>query len=548
MEQQHWCSFCCIRLRNELSLKTHLDTHEKQTRVHCNMCSLSFLNNSHLGDHIRNKHSPYISNIFAENAEKNITDITPEVQSDSEWTDSSEEDLTSSDIGDISEGTDFENVEEPVEYFSNEEEYIVAQNMHDTSDNKILISEFDQKAVNTKHMNNSDGDRVNLTSCGVAFRVKLEWGKGGIYYLNITRHIPNSEDNSERHRLQKHMEPAFLSSDQSTSSQGPRKENTDADLRDENQNQKTRIHNSIGQDSEKQTPWIEMYDKDDDQLDCGEIIAMATHFGVHEEEELIQIKEDHEQTTFVDLDSEQGMYNGENKSMICDEEELRRENEDHEETSSDDLESDNEDNIDYMKTNAMIPQNNVQDEEELRRVNEDHEQTTCVDLDSEQGMYNGENKSMICDEEELRRENEDHEETSSDDLESDNEDNIDYMKTNAMIPQNNVQDEEELRRVNEDHELAISDVVHNPKLTVWTEAINILKDTFMKKKKRARKRGMFATTNRVTFTKWLTANFPVEGVLCGCGRHLKTPTSLLGHLRRKSTSARQKVKLFKKGI
>lgn len=70
----------------------------------------------------------------------------------------------------------------------------------------------------------------------------------------------------------------------------------------------------------------------------------------------------------------------------------------------------------------------------------------------------------------------------------------------------------------------------------------------MKKKKRVRKRGRFATTNTVSFTKWLPANFPLEGVMCGCGRNLKTPRSLLGHLGRKSSTARKNVKLFKKGI
>ncbi|VDI32340.1 Hypothetical predicted protein, partial [Mytilus galloprovincialis] len=96
--------------------------------------------------------------------------------------------------------------------------------------------------------------------------------------------------------------------------------------------------------------------------------------------------------------------------------------------------------------------------------------------------------------------------------------------------------------------LAVADEVYSPGQPVWKEAINILKDTFMKKKKRTRKKGMFAPTNTVTFTKWLPDNFPVEGVMCGCGRHFKTPTSLLDHLRRKSATARKSLKLLKKNV
>ncbi|XP_052090769.1 uncharacterized protein LOC127727443 isoform X3 [Mytilus californianus] len=388
MERQHWCSFCLIPFKDELSLRAHLYIHAKQPPVSCSLCPLTFVHHSQLGNHIRYKHSDYIINTFVENAEsiyrKNISGISPEIESDSEWTDSSEEE-------DILEDTDSESVEEPVESISNEIECILAQNVNDASDNKNPICEFDPKGVNTKHMNISDGHYGNVTSCGVSFLVKLEREKTGRHYLNITRNIPNSEDNSKRHILQQHMKSAFFNSDDCVCTNRPSynfsDENTDPDLRDEYQHEKTPVHTK---GTVQQTPWV-------------------------------------------------------------------------------DLDSDDEEKLDY-----------------------------------------GENKAMVC--------------------------------------QNGVRDEEELIQINEDHELAVADVVYSPGHAVWKEAIDILKDTFMKKKKRARKRGRFAITNTVSFTKWLPANFPVEGVMCGCGRNLKTPKSLLGHLRRKSSTARKNVKLFRKGI
>ncbi|XP_052086029.1 uncharacterized protein LOC127723438 isoform X1 [Mytilus californianus] len=430
MERQHWCSFCLIPFKDELSLRAHLYIHEKQPPVSCSLCPLTFVHHSQLGNHIRYKHSDYIINTFVENAEsiyrKNITDITTEVESDSEWTDSSEED--------ISEDTDFESVKEPVESISNEIKYILAQNVNDASDNKNPICEFDPKGVNTKHMNISDGHYGNVTSCGVSFLVKLEREKAGRHYLNITRNIPNSEDNSQRHILQQHMKSAFFNSDDSVCTNRPSynfsDENTDPDLRDEYQQEKTPVHTK---GIVQQNPWV-------------------------------------------------------------------------------DLDSDDEEKLDYGENKTMIGQNAVRDEKEFIQINEDHEQTPWVDFDSE------------------------------------DEGKLDYGENKAMIGQNGAHDEDELIRVHEDHELAVADVVYSPEQGVWKEAIDILKATFMKKKKRARKRGRFATTNTVSFTKWLPANFPVEGVMCGCGRNLKTPKSLLGHLRRKSSTARKNVKLFRKGI
>ncbi|VDI15323.1 Hypothetical predicted protein, partial [Mytilus galloprovincialis] len=181
-------------------------------------------------------HSDYIINTFVENAEsiyrKDITGITPGIESGSEWADSSEEEtITSSEEENISEDTDSENVEESVENFSNETQYILATNVNDVSDNKNTVGEFVSKGVNTKHMNNSVGHNRNVKSCDVSFLVELERGKAGIHHLNITRNISNSKDNSKRHILQQHMESEFLSTDDRVSFQRPRDGNTDPDLR-----------------------------------------------------------------------------------------------------------------------------------------------------------------------------------------------------------------------------------------------------------------------------------------------------------------------------
>ncbi|XP_076101440.1 uncharacterized protein LOC143071173 isoform X1 [Mytilus galloprovincialis] len=392
MERQHWCSFCRIPFENKYSLRGHLYIHAKQPRVPCSICPLTFAHYSQLGKHLRYMHSDYIINTFVENAEsiyrKNITGITPWIESDSEWADSSEEEtITNSEEENISEDTDSENVEETVENFSNETQYILATNVNDVSDNKNTVGEFVSKGVNTKHMNNLFGHNRNVKSCGVSFLVELERGKAGIHHLNITRNISNSKDNSKRHILQQHMESEFLSTDDRVSFQRPRDENTDPDLRDKDPPEKT----------------------------------------------LLQTEQNIQQTPWTDLDREE-------------------------------------------------------------------------------------------------------------------KEQLDYEEMKAMICQDGVNDEEESIKMNEDQELAVADVVYNPGQSVWTEAIDILKSTFMKKKKIVRVRGMFASTNTVTFTKWLPAHFPVEGVICGCGRHLKTPKSLLVHLRRKSSADRKNVKLFKQGI
>ncbi|XP_076100931.1 uncharacterized protein LOC143070563 isoform X2 [Mytilus galloprovincialis] len=296
MERQHWCSFCRIPFENKYSLRGHLYVHAKQPRVPCSICPLTFTHYSQLGKHLRYMHSDYIINTFVENAEsiyrKKITGITPWIESGSEWADSSEEEtITSSEQENISEDTDSENVEETVENFSNETQYILATNVNDVSDNKNTVGEFNSKGVNTKHMNNLVGHDRNVKSCGVSFLVELERGKAGIHHLNITRNISNSKDNSKRHILQQHMESEFLSTDDRVSFQRPRDENTVPDLRDEDPPEKTPQQT---EQNIQQTLWTDLDREEKEQLDYGEMIAMIGQDGVNDGEELININEDQE--------------------------------------------------------------------------------------------------------------------------------------------------------------------------------------------------------------------------------------------------------------
>ncbi|CAC5395470.1 unnamed protein product [Mytilus coruscus] len=217
MERQHWCSFCLIPFKNESNLRAHLNIHAKQPPVPCSLCPLTFVHHSQLGNHIRYRHSDCIIKKFVENAESicrnNIANITTDIESDSDWTDSSEEEdtIASSEEEEFSEenydmvDTDSECVEEPVENISNEIKYILAQNVNDASSNENRVSEFCLKGVNTKQMNN----------------FKLEREKAGRHYLNVARNIPNLEDNSKRHILLQHRKSAFINSDDSVCTQRP---------------------------------------------------------------------------------------------------------------------------------------------------------------------------------------------------------------------------------------------------------------------------------------------------------------------------------------
>ncbi|XP_076101458.1 uncharacterized protein LOC143071173 isoform X2 [Mytilus galloprovincialis] len=339
MERQHWCSFCRIPFENKYSLRGHLYIHAKQPRVPCSICPLTFAHYSQLGKHLRYMHSDYIINTFVENAEsiyrKNITGITPWIESDSEWADSSEEEtITNSEEENISEDTDSENVEETVENFSNETQYILATNVNDVSDNKNTVGEFVSKGVNTKHMNNLFGHNRNVKSCGVSFLVELERGKAGIHHLNITRNISNSKDNSKRHILQQHMESEFLSTDDRVSFQRPRDENTDPDLRDKDPPEKTLLQT---EQNIQQTPWTDLDREEKEQLDYEEMKAMICQDGVNDEEESIKMNEDQEQTPWTDLDREE------------------------------------KEQLDYGEMIAMIGQDGVNDEEESIKINEDQE-------------------------------------------------------------------------------------------------------------------------------------------------------------------------------
>ncbi|CAG2219049.1 unnamed protein product [Mytilus edulis] len=375
---------------------------------------------------------------------KKLIEMETEIESDSEFTDSSEDEnsLTSSEEGEYLEktndmvDTDYESVEEPVENKSSYIKYILAQNVNNSSDDENPASELDLKGLNTNQMNNSNGQYFNVMNCDVSCPVRLEWEKSRRHNDSFTRKIPNLEDTlstSKRLIHLQHMKSASLNSDNIVYTQRPSFNSNDEDkgneyLRDEHHHEKTQVHTK----------------------------------------KIVQ------QIQWVGSDRK------------------------------------NEEILDYGKNKAIISQNGVQDGDELVGAITEHEQIQWVGSDRE------------------------------------NEEILDYGKNKAIISQNGVQDGDELVGAITEHELAVADEVYSPGLPVWKEAINILKDTFMKKKKRTRKKGMFAPTNTVTFTKWLPDNFPVEGVMCGCGRHFKTPTSLLGHLRRKSATARKSLKLFKK--
>ncbi|CAC5395248.1 unnamed protein product [Mytilus coruscus] len=254
MERQHWCSFCLIPFKNDLSLRAHLDIHANQPPVPCSLCPLTFVHHSQLGNHIRYRHSDCISNKFVEIAEsickQSIADITTEIESDSEWTESSEEEdtIASSEEGEFSEenykmvNTDSESVEEPVENISNEMKYILAQMGNDASDNENPVSEFDLKGINTKNMNDFNGRCGNATSCDVSFPDKLEREKAGRHVFNVTKKFPNLENTLpltfQRHTSLQHTKSAFFNSDDTVYTQ-----RTSYNFDDEDNDPDIRYHN-----------------------------------------------------------------------------------------------------------------------------------------------------------------------------------------------------------------------------------------------------------------------------------------------------------------
>ncbi|XP_052088506.1 uncharacterized protein LOC127725503 isoform X2 [Mytilus californianus] len=308
MERQHWCSFCLIPFKNELSLRAHLDIHANQPPVPCSLCPLTFVHHSQLGNHIRYRHSDCIVNKFVEIAEsickQNIADITTEIESESEWTESSEEEdsIASSEEGEFLEenykmvNTDSESVEEPVENISNEMKYILAQNGNDASDNENPVSEFDLKGINTKNMNGFNGRCDNAISCDVSFLVKLEREKAGRHFLNVTRKFPNLEDTlpltSQRHTSLQHTKSAFFNSDDALYTQRTSYNFDDGDndpyIRDEYQNKKTSVQTN---EDVEQTPWD---DEDKDELNNDQNKAMLVQDDDHDGEQLIAVNEDNE--------------------------------------------------------------------------------------------------------------------------------------------------------------------------------------------------------------------------------------------------------------
>ncbi|XP_063417509.1 uncharacterized protein LOC134700065 [Mytilus trossulus] len=278
MEQQHWCSFCLIPFKNELILRAHLNIHEKQPPISCSLCPLTFVHHSQLGNHIRYRHSDYIINSFIENAKRNyrktITDIKTEIESDSEWTDSSEEEdcITSSEGEAFLEENnkivtkDYERTREAVPNIPNEMRYILSQKKIDVSDSKYSLSQFDSKESNTKHMNNSDGWHGNTTDCDVSFLDKLEREKEARHLSDETKMFSTFKDNlpliSTRHTLLQHMKSVNNNSEDIECIQRP-SYNFEDDKNDPKQNTRDE--------------WIEEVDGDRDELNYEQNKAMTEH-------------------------------------------------------------------------------------------------------------------------------------------------------------------------------------------------------------------------------------------------------------------------------
>ncbi|XP_071146922.1 uncharacterized protein [Mytilus edulis] len=102
------------------------------------------------------------------------------------------------------------------------------------------------------------------------------------------------------------------------------------------------------------------------------------------------------------------------------------------------------------------------------------------------------------------------------------------------------------KQIKEIAQLTVHDEIRSTGHTEWTEAIHKLKRSFRQKRKRDKDAKFISDPE--SFSNWLTANLPVDGIICGCGRHLKTVKAITVHLHRKSRTALKNVKIFKKSI
>ncbi|CAG2229561.1 unnamed protein product [Mytilus edulis] len=102
------------------------------------------------------------------------------------------------------------------------------------------------------------------------------------------------------------------------------------------------------------------------------------------------------------------------------------------------------------------------------------------------------------------------------------------------------------KQIKEIAQLTVHDEIRSTGHTEWTEAIHKLKRSFRQKRKRDKEAKFISDPE--SFSNWLTANLPVDGIICGCGRHLKTVKSITVHLHRKSRTALKNLKIFKKSI
>lgn len=361
MDRQHWCSFCHIPFKNDLSLETHLNFHEKQPPVACNLCPLTFVHHSQLGNHIRYMHSEDIISKFVEFAKrsftKNIQDINMDIKSDSDWLDRSQEQnrITSCEEGECSEQNyrrvkgEYEWMDESDEIFTKEIYELIEQNGYEASYNKNLICEPNLlngisndciKDGNRKHVNSARGQVSFLLLGKLGSKTKE---KSPLNDNNLVDNVP-------------------LTSNRYTELQ-----------------KKKSAHVKLKGKGYAQRPFCNFREENDPPL-----------------------------------------------SETCQ----------------------------NSKTSQQI---------------QEIVQLTAQDETYSQGQIE------------------------------------------------------------------------------WKEAIDKLKLSFKKRRKRERKGGKFIS-NPVSFSHWLTVNFPAEGIMCGCGRNLKTAKAVMCHIQRKSRTARKSVKLFKKAI
>ncbi|XP_052081437.1 uncharacterized protein LOC127719374 isoform X1 [Mytilus californianus] len=434
MDRQHWCSFCHTPFKNDLKLEAHLNFHAKQPPVACNLCPLTFVHHSQLGNHIRYMHSDDIISKFVEFAKrsftKNIQDIKTDTKSDFDWLDRSQEQnrITIWEEGECSEQNyrrvkgDYECMDESDEIFTKEIYELIEQNEYEASDNKDLVCEPNLNGIskdciedgNRKHVNSARG-QVSFLLLGTLESKTI--GKSPLN-ANLVDNVPLTTNKYTELQKKKSKQVKLKAKGYAQRPFCNLKEENDPSLSETCQNSKT-----------------------SQQI-----------------QEIVQL-------TAQDETYSQGHI----------------------------------DNV-PLTTNRYT---------ELQKKKSAH-----VKLKAK-----GYAQRPFCN------------------LNEDNDPSLSETCQNSKTSQ----------QIQEIVQLTAQDETYSQGQIEWKEAIDKLKLSFMKRKKRDRKGGRFIS-NSVSFPRWFTVNFPAEGIMCGCGRNLKTAKAAMCHIRRKSRTARKSVKLFKKAI